>query len=133
MFGTSSIAKLGQKIAGGSMKGLRIGEKVTGAVAKFGHKVRDYGKYATLAAGALGPEAVAAVGAAVGVAGKVGDAAQTANKMIMSTEAGARGAQNALAAGNKQQALGIMRDTAKDQFAAGKSLKSAAKSVMERK
>ncbi len=133
MFGTSSIAKLGQKIAGGSMKGLRIGEKVTGAVAKLGHKVRDYGKYATLAAGALGPEAVAAVGAAVGVAGKVGDAAQTANTMIKNTQAGARGAQNALAAGNKQQALGIMRDTAKDQFAAGKSLKSAAKSVMERK
>ncbi len=133
MFGTSSIAKLGQKIAGGSMKGLRIGEKVTGAVAKLGHKVRDYGKYATLAAGALGPEAVAAVGAAVGVAGKVGDAAQTANTMIKNTQVGARGAQNALAAGNKQQALGIMRDTAKDQFAAGKSLKSAAKSVMERK
>jgi hypothetical protein len=133
MFGTSSIAKLGQKIAGGSMKGLRIGEKVTGAVAKLGHKVRDYGKYATLAAGALGPEAVAAVGAAVGVAGKVGDAAQTANTIIKNTQAGARGAQNALAAGNKQQALGIMRDTAKDQFAAGKSLKSAAKSVMERK
>ena len=133
MFGMSSIAKLGQKVAGASMKGLRIGEKVTGQVAKIGHKVRDYGKYATLAAGALGPEAVAAVGAAVGVAGKVGDAAQSANSAIKKTEAGARGAQNALAAGNKQQALGIMRDTAKDSFAAGKSLKSAAKSVMERK
>ena len=115
------------------MKGLRIGEKVTGEVAKLGHKVRDYGKYAALAAAPLGPEAVAAVGAAVGVAGKVGDAAQTANTIIKNTQAGARGAQNALAAGNKQQALGIMRDTAKDQFAAGKSLKSAAKSVMERK
>ena len=66
-------------------------------------------------------------------AGKVGDAAQSANSAIKKTEAGARGAQNALAAGNKQQALGIMRDTAKDTFAAGKSLKGAAKSVMERK
>jgi len=133
MFGTSSIAKLGHKIAGSSMKGLRVGEKVTGEVAKFGHKVRDYGKYATLAAGYLGPEAAAAVGAAVGVAGKVGDVAQKANTAIKSTQAGARGAQNALAAGNKQQALGIMRDTAKDQYAAGKSLKSSAKSVLERK
>ena len=133
MFGTTHIAKLGQKLAGHSMKGLRIGEKVTGEVAKIGHKVRDYGKYAAMAAAPLGPEAVAAVGAAAGVAGKVGDAAQTANKMFKSTEAGARGAQNALAAGNKQQALGIMRDTAKDSFAAGKSLKSAAKSVLERK
>ena len=133
MFGTSSIAKLGHKIAGSSMKGLRIGEKVTGEVARVGHKVRDYGKYAAMAAAPLGPEAVAALGAAAGVAGKVGDVAQTANKMIKSTQAGARGAQNALAAGNKQQALGIMRDTAKDQYAAGKSLKTAAKSVMERK
>ena len=133
MFGTTSIAKLGQKIAGSSMKGLRIGEKVTGQVAKIGHKVRDYGKYATLAAASLGPEAAAAVGAAVGVAGKVGDVAQSANTAIKATEAGARGAQNALAAGNKQQALGIMRDTAKDSYAAGKSLTSSAKSVMERK
>ena len=133
MFGTTHIAKIGQKLAGNSMKGLRIGEKVTGEVAKIGHKVRDYGKYAALAAGALGPEAAAAVGAAAGVAGKVGDVAEKANTMIKSTQVGARGAQNALAAGNKQQALGIMRDTAKDQFAAGKSLKSAAKSVMERK
>ena len=133
MFGMGHIAKLGNKLAGGSMKGLRIGEKVTGEVAKIGHKVRDYGKYAAMAAAPLGPEAVAAVGAVAGVAGKVGDAAASANKIIKSTQAGARGAQNALAAGNKQQALGIMRDTAKDQFAAGKALKSQAKSVMERK
>ena len=64
------------------MKGLRIGEKVTGEVAKIGHKVRDYGKYAALAAGALGPEAAAAVGAAAGVAGKVGDVAEKANKSL---------------------------------------------------
>ena len=133
MFGTAHIAKLGMKLAGNSMKGLRIGEKVTGEVARVGHKVRDYGKYAAMAAAPLGPEAVAALGAAAGVAGKVGDVAQKANTMIKRTEAGARGAQNALAAGNKQQALGIMRDTAKDQYAAGKSLKSAAKSVLERK
>ena len=133
MFGMGHIAKWGQKLAGASMKGLRIGEKVTGAVAKIGHKVRDYGKYAALAAGALGPEASAAVMGAAQFAGKIGDSSASANKMIKGTEAGARGAQNALAAGNKQQALGIMRDTAKDQFAAGKSLKSAAKSAMERK
>ena len=133
MFGMGSIAKLGQKVAGASMKGLRLGEKVTGEVAKIGHKVRDYGKYATMAATAINPAAGAAVGAAVGVAGTIGDVAEKANTAIKSTEAGARGAQNALAAGNKQQALGIMRDTAKDSFAAGKSLKGAAKSVMERK
>ena len=133
MFGMSSIAKLGQKIAGSSMKGLRLGEKVTGEVAKIGHKVRDYGKYATMAATTVNPALGAAVGTAVGIAGTVGDVAAKANTAIKSTEAGARGAQNALAAGNKQQALGIMRDTAKDTFAAGKSLKGAAKSVMERK
>ena len=46
---------------------------------------------------------------------------------------GVRSTQHAILKGDTQQALGIMRDTAKDQYAAGKSLKSAAKSVLERK
>jgi hypothetical protein len=86
-----------------------------------------------MAATTINPAVGASVGTAVGIAGTVGDAAEKANTAIKKTETGARGAQNALAAGNKQQALGIMRDTAKDSYAAGKSVKSAAKSVMERK
>ena len=66
------------------------------------------------------------------LAGQVGDTAASANKMMKSTGAGVRGAQNALAAGNTQQALGIMRDTAKNEFASGKALRSQAKSVLER-
>ena len=40
------IAKMGTKVTGGVLKGLRLGEKVTGEVARIGHKVRDYGKMA---------------------------------------------------------------------------------------
>ena len=52
--------------------------------------------------------------------------------MMKGAESGVRGAQSALHAGNTQQALGIMRDTAKDEFAAGKALKSKARSTLER-
>ena len=122
------IAKLGNKVTGGVLKGLRIGEKVTGEVARVGHKVRDYGKMA----GGI-PRFGGEISKAAGIAGAIGDAADSANKMMKRGEAGVRGAQNALAAGNTQQALGIMRDTTKDQFASGKALKSQARSVLERR
>ena len=121
------IAKMGTKVTGGVLKGLRLGEKVTGEVARVGHKVRDYGKMAGSIPG-VGKE----ISKVAGIAGAIGDAAGTANKMMKTGEAGVRGAQNALAAGNTQQALGIMRDTAKDEFASGKALKSQARSVLER-
>ena len=53
-------------------------------------------------------------------------------KMMKGASSGVRGAQNALAAGNTQQALGIMRGTAKSEYASGKALKSQARSVLER-
>eukprot|EP01043_Picozoa_sp_COSAG02_P037609 COSAG02_NODE_2836_length_7923_cov_152.700153_4_plen_122_part_00 len=118
---------MGNKVTGGALKGLRLGEKVTGEVARVGHKVRDYGKMA----GGI-PGVGEGISKAADLAGSVGDAAASANKMIKGGEAGARGAQNALAAGNTQQALGIMRDTAKNEFASGKALKSQARSVLER-
>ena len=122
------IARLGGKVTGGVLKGLRLGEKVTGEVARVGHKVRDYGKMAGGIPGVGGELSKAA-----GIAGAIGDAAGSANKMMKRGESGVRGAQNALAAGNTQQALGIMRDTAKDEFASGKALKSQARSILERK
>ena len=121
------VAKYGNKVSAGAMKGLRVGEKVTGEVARIGHKVRDYGKMA----GAI-PGVGDKLAKAAELAGQVGDTAASANKMMKSTGAGVRGAQNALAAGNTQQALGIMRDTAKNEFASGKALRSQAKSVLER-
>ena len=121
------IAKMGNKVTAGALKGLRLGEKVTGEVARIGHKVRDYGKMAGSIPGVGGQLSKAA-----GIAGAIGDAAGAANKMMKGTSSGVRGAQNALAAGNTQQALGIMRDTAKDEFASGKALRSQARSVLER-
>ena len=53
-------------------------------------------------------------------------------KMMKGAPSGVRGAQNALAAGNTQQALGITRGTAKRGYAPGKALKSQARSVLER-
>jgi hypothetical protein len=52
--------------------------------------------------------------------------------MMKGASSGVRGAQNALAAGNTQQALGIMRGAAKSEYASGKALKSQARSVLER-
>ena len=121
------IAKYGNKLSAGAMKGLRIGEKVTGEVARIGHKVRDYGKIM----GAI-PGVGDKIEKVAGFAGDIGDAASSANKMVRNTESGVRGAQNALAAGNTHQALGIMRDTAKDEYASGKALRGQAKSILER-
>ena len=121
------IARMGTKVTGGVLKGLRLGEKVTGEVARIGHKVRDYGKMAGSIPG-VGKQ----LSKVAGIAGAIGDAAGTANKMIKGASSGVRGAQNALAAGNTQQALGIMRDTVKDEFASGKALKGQARSVLER-
>ena len=118
---------MGTKVSGGALKGLRLGEKVTGEVARVGHKVRDYGKMAGHIPG-VGKE----ISKAADFAGAVGDAAASANKMMKGASSGVRGAQNALAAGNTQQALGIMRDTAKSEYASGKVLKSQARSVLER-
>ena len=121
------IAKMGTKVSGGALKGLRLGEKVTGEVARVGHKVRDYGKMAGSIPGVGGE-----ISKAAGLAGAIGDATASANKMMKGASSGVRGAQNALAAGNTQQALGIMRDTAKSEYASGKVLKSQARSVLER-
>ena len=119
------VARMGTKVSAGALKGLRLGEKVTGEVARVGHKVRDYGKMAGHIPG-VGKE----ISKAADFAGAVGDAAASANKMMKGASSGVRGAQNALAAGNTQQAL--MRDTAKSEYASGKVLKSQARSVLER-
>ena len=121
------IAKYGDKVANTVVAGLKIGQKATGAVHKYGVKIQDFGKAASKLPG-IGAE----VGKAVGIVGGVAEAAGSLNKMMKGAESGVRGAQSALHAGNTQQALGIMRDTAKDEFAAGKSLKSKARSTLER-
>ena len=121
------VARMGTKVSAGALKGLRLGEKVTGEVARVGHKVRDYDKMAGHIPG-VGKE----ISKAADFAGAVGDAAASANKMTKGASSGVRGAQNALAAGNTQQALGIMRDTAKSEYASGKVLKSQARSALER-
>jgi hypothetical protein len=121
------IAKFGDKVANTVVAGLKIGQKATGLVHKYGEKVRDFGKAASKIPGVGGE-----LGKAVGIVGGVTDAAGSLNKMMKGAESGVRGTQSALHAGNTQQALGIMRDTAKDEFAAGKSLKTKARSTLER-
>ena len=63
------IAKYGDKVANTVVAGLKMGQKATGAVHKYGVKVQDFGKVASKLPG-IGAE----VGKAVGVAGGVAEA-----------------------------------------------------------
>jgi hypothetical protein len=46
---------------------------------------------------------------------------------------GIRASQSALQTGDVNQAMNVMRDTATDTFAAGRALKSTAKSALEKR
>lgn len=136
MFG--KIGKFGVKVANTVVNGLKIGQKLTGNVEKIGNKVVDRAtqvlntvdKIPFVGEAALPATAMAR--GAVGIVSNVASMAGGANKMMKGAEKGVRGVQSALHAGNTQQALGIMRDTAKDEYAAGKDLKSQARSTLER-
>ena len=123
----TTVAKYGTKLVGGALKGLKFGQKAAGEVHKYGEKAKHAASFARSLG--LGGEKLSK---AVGVVGNVTEAAGSVGKMASGAESGIRGAQSAIHAGNTQQALGIMRDTAKDEYAAGKALKARAKSTLER-
>ena len=123
----ASAAKYGSKLVGGALKGLKYGQKAAADVHKYGEKAKQMASVAQ-SLGLGGKE----LDKAVGVVGGISDTAGKVGQMASKAEGGIRGAQSALHAGNTHQALGIMRDTAKDEFAAGKQLASRAKSTLER-
>eukprot|EP01045_Picozoa_sp_COSAG04_P007193 COSAG04_NODE_370_length_15729_cov_5.743506_6_plen_132_part_00 len=123
----TTVAKYGTKLVGGALKGLKYGQKVAGEVHTYGEKAKHAASVAQHLG--LGGEKLTK---AVGIVGGVTDAASSVGKMAKSAESGVRGAQSALHAGNTHQALGIVRDTVKDEYAAGKALKDKARSTLER-
>ena len=121
-----SILRFGEKVLGKASGALKFGEKVTGTVDRVGHKVAARASSAIdMAAPFIGSSAAGKARAVVGVIKSGADMAHTANQ-------GIRGVETAAHAGNVNQALNVMRTTAKDEFAAGKRLKSQAKSTLER-
>eukprot|EP01045_Picozoa_sp_COSAG04_P022227 COSAG04_NODE_2482_length_4041_cov_4.531710_1_plen_141_part_00 len=132
----SSIAKFGNKVAAGALKGLKFGEKVTGAADKYGHKLAHTAQQGvdmlSHVPGVGSSKIVSGARSAVGVVSSAADAAHSASGMVKAAEKGVRGVESAVHAGNAEQALHVLRTTAKDEFAAGKKLHSQARSTLER-
>ena len=134
-----NIQKVGNKVAGEVAKGLSYGQKVTGNIAKYGKKVTsaatkglDAVSKVPVVGVALAPE-IGAARSAVGVVSNVSSMAGDASKIMGAAAGGVRSTQHAILKGDTQQALGIMRDTAKDTYGASQGLKSRARSALERK
>eukprot|EP01045_Picozoa_sp_COSAG04_P019257 COSAG04_NODE_1855_length_5385_cov_4.796443_3_plen_133_part_00 len=124
----ATAAKYGTKLVSSAMRGLKLGQKAVGAVQQYGDKAKSVASMAET----LGVPGADKISKAVGVVSNVQEAAGKVGQMAKSAESGIRGAQSAMHAGNVHQALGIVRDTAKDEWAAGKDLKAQAKSTLER-
>lgn len=131
-------AKLGNKVADGAISGLQLGQKVTGVVSKYGHKVVNPVNHAinaiskipfvgSAAAPLLGPAR-----SAVGLVSSVVGVADAAGKAMGKAESGVRATQSAVKSGDYHQAANVMRDTAKDSFASGKALRSSAQNILEK-
>lgn len=133
-----SVAKIGNKVASGAIAGLQLGQKVTGAISKLGHKVVDplnrgidiVSKIPFI--GSLAQPILAPARAAVGLVKSGLGVVDTANKAMKHAETGVRGVQSAVKAGDLHQAANVMRDTAKDSYASGQTLRSSAKSILEK-
>ena len=139
MFGTvfDTALKYGNKVADTAASGLQLGQKVLGNVSKYGHKLVDpvskgldtiskvpgLGKFAK----PILKPAQAVVGVAKSGLGVVDNAGA-----IMGRGAeGIRAAQSAIKAGDAHAGLKVLRDTAKDTYAASATLKKSARSAIE--
>ena len=131
-------AKLGNKMLSGVGHVARVGSKVLGTASKYGHKVVDPIEkgisvvekipfVGSAAAPVLAPVkgAVGLVSSALGV---IDAGANIAGKV----DKGIRATQSAVASGDIHQAANVLRDTAKDTYASGKTLQRTARSVLER-
>ena len=121
-----SISKFGNKLLQHGSGALKLGMKVTGTVDRIGHKVAAKAEHVIDAAAPfVGKQTADKARAVVGVVKSAADMAHTAST-------GIRGVETAAHAGNVNQALNVIRTTARDEYAAGKNLKTQAKSTLER-
>ena len=132
------IGKLGSKVLQGAGAGLRLWTKVLGGVSKIGHKVLDpinkgvgmVSKIPIL--GSLAAPILAPVQGALGLANTALGVVDTGASLGRKVQTGIRATQSAVKSGDYHQAANVMRDTAKDSYAAGTKLKGSARSVLER-
>ena len=126
------------KVLQGASAGLRLGTKVLGGVSKVGHKVLDpINKGVGIVSkipivGSLAAPILAPVQGALGLANTALGVIDSGASLGRKVESGIRATQSAVKSGDYHQAVNVMRDTAKDSYAAGKKLKGSARSILER-
>ena len=132
------VGKLGTKVLQGASAGLRLGTKVLGGVSKIGHKILDpVNKGVNLVSkipfvGALAEPVLAPVRGALGLANSALGVVDSGASALGKIQSGMRATQSAVKSGDYHQAANVMRDTARDSYAAGSTLKGSARSVLER-
>ena len=132
------VGKLGSKVLQGASAGLRLGTKVLGGVSKVGHKVLDpinkgvgmVSKIPIL--GSLAAPILAPVQGALGLANTALGVVDSGASLGRKVQSGIRASQSAVKSGDYMSAANVMRDTARDSYAAGSTLKGSARSVLER-
>ena len=134
----TKAGRFGNKVADAAVSGLKWGQKAAGNVVRYGTKGLDIAKHATSAIERtpfLGTAAAPLTGlmrSAIGVGENVLEGAKVAGGAMGSAAAGIRASQAAVQTGDVHQAYNVMRDTAKDTYAAGSRLKTTARSTLER-
>ena len=132
------VGRFGSKVLQGASAGLRLGTKVLGGVSKVGHKVLDpINRGVNLVSkipfvGALAEPLLAPVRGALGLANSALGVVDSGVSLGRKVQSGVRATQSAVKSGDYHQAANVMRDTAKDSYAAGSNLKGTARSVLER-
>ena len=132
------VGKFGSKVLQGASSGLRLGTKVLGGISKVGHKVLDpvnkgIGMVSKIPiVGSLAAPILAPVQGALGLANTALGVVDSGASLGRKVQSGIRATQSAVKSGDYHQAANVMRDTAKDSYAAGTALKGSARSVLER-
>ena len=132
------VGRFGSKVLQGASAGLRLGTKVLGGVSKVGHKVLDpINRGVNLVSkipfvGALAEPVLAPARGALGLATSALGVVDSGVSLGRKVQSGVRATQSAVKSGDYHQAANVMRDTAKDSYAAGSNLKGTARSVLER-
>ena len=132
------VGRFGSKVLQGASAGLRLGTKVLGGVSKVGHKVLDpINRGVNLVSkipfvGALAEPVLLPVRGALGLANSALGVVDSGASLGRKVQSGVRATQSAVKSGDYHQAANVMRDTAKDSYAAGSNLKGTARSILER-
>jgi len=112
-------SRLGKKVASGIHSVARVGKKITGEVARVGHKIADVGKHAVsmvervpIIGTALAP-ATGIARSALGMVENIADGANEANKLISAGDDVVSRGQSMLEGKSKVDVGGLVKDASK--------------------